>query len=140
MRMVLILSAILAAGMPLANAATNYYKWTDEKGVTHYSARKPHDREAEVIRVSSGQTVPAAAESKSQSAAKTVQAPRGGSTGPADNLKDPERCETARNNLETLRANARVRMKGEDGEIRYLSEEEKAEKTQEFEQAVAESC
>jgi hypothetical protein len=140
MRMVLILSAILVAGMPLANAATNYYKWTDENGVTHYSARKPHDREAEVIRVRSGQPIPTAPAASASDRAPSAPQARNDSNAVTANLKDPERCETARDNLETLRTNARVRMKSEDGEIRYLSEEEKAEKTREFEKAVAESC
>lgn len=139
MRTVLILSAVLLVGMSAAHAARDYYKWTDESGVTHYSARKPHNREAEVISVRTGQ--PVATTPASTPRNSTSQDPRTASTGETDtSLKDPERCETARNNLETLRNNAKVRMKDESGEIHYLSEEEKAEKIREFEEAARESC
>jgi cytosine/adenosine deaminase-related metal-dependent hydrolase len=141
MRMVLILSAVLFTGIPVAQAAKDYYKWTDENGVTHYSARKPHDQTAEVISIRTGQRVvnPSSTNAEQGTAAKPAPGVAGNGAS-TENLKDPERCENARTNLETLRNNARVRMQNEDGEIYYLSEEEKAEKTAQFEKAVAESC
>lgn len=43
--------AILATLFISSNIATasEFYKWTDEKGVTHYSERKPVDQQAETI-------------------------------------------------------------------------------------------
>jgi hypothetical protein len=141
MRMVLILAAVLFTGIPLAQAAQDYYKWTDENGVTHYSARKPHNQAAEVISIKTGQRVAVPAPSqRSTSTGPSTETARQSSGGSGGNLKDPERCKNAQDNLETMRSNARVRMREENGEIRYLSEEEKAQKIQEFEKAMAESC
>ncbi|MGQ9425497.1 DUF4124 domain-containing protein [Gilvimarinus sp. F26214L] len=123
-------------------AAKNYYKWTDEDGVTHYSARKPHDQSADVVSVATGRPAPASdSQAPSPDKARNDE-PAGNNRAQSEsgNLKDPERCEAARNNLEVLRNNAKVRMKDENGEIHYLSEEEKAEKSREFQQAVDESC
>ncbi len=39
---------ILLSCLPLLLSAGEFYKWVDEKGVTHYDAKKPN-REAEVI-------------------------------------------------------------------------------------------
>jgi hypothetical protein len=141
MRMVLILTAVLITGIPIAQAAQDYYKWTDENGVTHYSARKPHNQAAEVISIKTGQRVAIPAANQTNTASGTS---RGAASQPPagsdESLKDRERCQTAQDNLETMRTNARVRMREENGEIRYLSEEEKAQKVQEFEKAMAESC
>lgn len=132
-----------------AQAAKDYYKWTDENGVTHYSARKPYNRDAEVVSVATGQSTPvqAAPSEGEDSTAGTGNAGTDGSSGSPSpgqsqeqTLKDPERCKAARSNLEVLRTNAKVRMQSENGEIHHLSEEEKEKKVQEFQQAVEESC
>jgi len=39
--------------------------------------------------------------------------------------KNPELCKGAKSNLDTLESKARVRIKGDDGEYRYLTMEEK---------------
>ncbi|MEX1033042.1 MAG: DUF4124 domain-containing protein [Cellvibrionaceae bacterium] len=151
MRIALLLALILSSGLSSmsALAAQDYYKWTDEEGVTHYSARRPHDQPAETISVTTGRRVerPANGEDtggrgSNSGQNRNRQAGANGTAGSDQDqvLKDPDRCEAARSNLEVLRNNARVRMQTEDGEIQYLSEEEKAQKVQEFEQAAAESC
>jgi hypothetical protein len=37
---------------------------------------------------------------------------------------DPKACEQARNNLEVMRTKPRIRVYGDDGELRYLTPEE----------------
>lgn len=141
MRKALILTTVLLTGMPIAQAAQDYYKWTDENGVTHYSARKPHNQAAEVVSIQTGQRVaiPASGQTGAANSSSTETAGQA-VDGARENLKDPERCKNAQENLETMRTNARVRMREESGVIRYLSDAEKAEKIREFEQAAAESC
>lgn len=142
-RSTIFLTAILAAGLisVAAVAAEDYYKWTDDEGVTHYSARKPHNREAEAISIRTGErsTVPTGSSSGEK---QPSQRPAATENTETDNTKlvDPERCKVARSNLDVLRNNAKVRMKDENGEIHYLNEEEKAEKAREFQQAIDESC
>lgn len=142
MRTAMLLIFILAAGLTsvTALAAKDYYKWTDEEGVTHYSARKPYDRESESISIKTGEpsAVPANSARNTEQARGTTS--ESNETAEEQRLADPERCEAARSNLEVLRNNAKVRMKDENGEIHYLNEEEKAERMQEFQQAVDESC
>jgi hypothetical protein len=55
-------------------------------------------------------------------------------------LKDPERCESARKNSETLKTYARIRIKGDDGEYRYLTPDEQKQKLDEANKAIEESC
>lgn len=140
MRTAMLLSVILLAGLTSvpATAAKDYYKWTDDEGVTHYSARRPHDKDAEVIRVSTGERVSVPASSSSAASGANSGSTQTSST--AENMKDPERCEAARENLDVLRNNAKVRMRDENGDIHYLSEDEKAEKSREFQQAIDEAC
>ena len=42
---------LLASSILLSNSlfAENIYKWTDDKGTTHYSAKKPSNQDAETI-------------------------------------------------------------------------------------------
>ena len=141
-RIRLLLVTVITAGLISvpAIAAKSYYKWIDEDGVTHYTARKPHDQESEAISVLTGlprgdngqpiqlddASTPPGAE---QSAAEDPEA-----------NKDPERCDAAQKNLKILQENARIREKGLDGNFRYLSEEEKGQRKEMAEQAIAESC
>ena len=54
--------------------------------------------------------------------------------------KNPEFCQRARENLETLNTAARIRMRDEDGELRYINEEEKEEQRQRAREAIATHC
>jgi hypothetical protein len=40
--------------------------------------------------------------------------------------KNPEFCERAKDNLKQIDSHARIRMRNDQGEVRYLSDEEKA--------------
>lgn len=143
MRTAMLLMLIIGTGLTsgVAIAAKDYYKWTDEEGVTHYSARKPHNRVSESISIRTGERTATPASSRSGNAEQAREtASENTQTAENQGLVDPERCEAARDNLKVLRDNAKVRMQDENGEIHYLSEAEKAEKTQEFQQAVDESC
>jgi hypothetical protein len=139
-RRILLLALITGLISSSAFAAKNYYRWVDENGVTHYTARKPYNVDSEAISVTSGlprdesgqqiqlEDEEPSAENESQATAAS-----------ADN-KDPERCEVAKSNLKILNESARVREKDPDGNFRYLSEEEKNERKKIAEQAIAESC
>lgn len=130
------LSLILMSG---AAMAANYYKWTDDNGVTHYSARKPLNHDAEVIRISTGgRSQPQEAESSA--AAATPAASHSLAAEQAAQQQDEERCNWARATLETLRNSNRVRIREDDGEVRILSEEEKAEQRQLAEEALKDAC
>jgi len=139
----LAIALISIVGVPSSMAAKNYYKWTDDDGVTHYSAQKPHNKESEKISVSTGLPTATSTDGNKIEAKTTASKP-----APAIpekkreyvQTKDPERCTAATERLKTLTDYARVRVIDENGEARILSKEEKAEKTAEAEKAIEEDC
>jgi hypothetical protein len=128
-------SLFFLASSPAFSAPDKVYKWTDEKGQVHYSERPPLGTQTEVIKPQTGHSEPVnydtgtdkAKEEKKVASAKA-------------SLKDPERCEVARQNLEKLKTYVRIRIKDENGEYRYLTPEELTQKTNEATTAIKESC
>ncbi|RYY76848.1 MAG: DUF4124 domain-containing protein [Gammaproteobacteria bacterium] len=133
----LIFSFICILGSPLTNAASEkVYKWTDSKGVTHYGQRPPANTDTEVIKPQTGHSDPVnypTTAVPTQTAEKKVKSNE-------KPLLDPERCTQARKNLETLKTYARIKMKGDDGEYKYLTPEEQKQKLDEAAKAAKESC
>lgn len=117
-------------------APDKVYKWTDEKGLVHYSERPPLGKQTEIVKPEIGHSEPvdygtaAADKPKEENKAASAKA----------SLKDPERCDAARKNLDTLKTYARIRIKGDDGQLRYLTPEEQQQKTAEASKAIEESC
>lgn len=132
-RVMISLCLLLAYNQAMAE---KMYKWIDEKGVTHYSQHPAANVKNEVIKPKTGHSDPvtyaiptstAVLNTNSSAAAKAAQ-------------KDPERCANARKNLETLRTFARIKVKGENGEYRYLTPDEQKQKMGEANKAIEESC
>lgn len=127
-------------------AAKNYYKWTDANGVTHYSAQKPHNTEVETVAIRGGRTTTSASESEN---APTQTQPTS-SSQPAESsessnetvehVKDPVRCDAAKKIIDTISSAPRVQTKDENGELRFLSDQEKSDRLEEAKQAIKESC
>lgn len=132
---ILSLSCLFAATMSFA-ASEKVYKWTDSKGQTHYGQRPPQNTETEVIKPQTGHSDPVTYTTSAPDANKEV------SKAATDSkpLKDPERCASARKNIETLKTYARIKIKGDDGEFRYLTPDEQKQKLDEANKAVSESC
>lgn len=145
-----LLSLILGLGSAQA-LAQKYYKWVDEEGVTHYSVHPPQNAEAEALKIKS--TPPSAKEESNSN----ILDSEGSSEQGKDELeekaklspeelaeikrKDKENCEIARKNLYTLKNRARVvTIDEKTNEHHYLSEEEKAERLAESEQAIKDFC
>ena len=126
---------LLAANHAFA-APGKVYKWTDEKGRTHFSERPPLGTQTEVVKPQIGHSEPvnygAAAPEKAKEE-KKAEADK-------EALKDPERCDAARKNLDTLKTYTRIKIKGEDGEYRFLTPDEQTQKTNEAAKAIEESC
>ncbi len=114
-------------------AAEKVYKWTDAKGQTHYSQRPPLNTETEVIKPQTGHSDPVnytTAAPKPEKKEETKQEP----------AKDKERCEVARKNADTLKTYARIRVKDDNGEYRYITPDEQKQKLGEANKAIEESC
>ncbi|MES2824085.1 MAG: DUF4124 domain-containing protein [Pseudomonadota bacterium] len=114
--------------------ADKLYKWTDAKGVTHYSQHPAANVKNEVIIPKTGHSDPVTP-TASASTANTNS-----SAAAKASLKDPERCANARKNLDTLKTFARIKVKEENGEFRYLTPDEQKQKIGEANKAIEESC
>jgi hypothetical protein len=119
-------------GFPAVQAEEGYYKWTDERGNPQLSDRPPASGvEYEYISTDTGmkRRVSAQPTTSSSTPAPALPKPAPPATTLAEEQtkikKNPAYCDQAKANLDTLNSSARVRIRATDGEIRYLSEEEK---------------
>ncbi len=139
---------ILMAAVPGVAMSASVYKWTDENGVIHFGDRQPTGAKAEVVNVRSGTSTDAS--DGRQSPQERLQSRQEQQAGEAEQRQETAaeearrkqreaNCATARSNLDVIERNARIRVE-ENGEQRYLSQEEIAEKRAEFERIAEESC
>lgn len=148
-----VLALTLLLGATASHAQPDkYYKWVDDKGGVHYSARPPRDRPAQLIKMereASPSPTPPSAPAKPGSeptpAAPTTEseAPAAANAANARVLaaEAATNCEIARKNLNALSARARVRIKDEKtGEFRFLTPEEHAQWLQDSEAGVRDNC
>ncbi len=115
-------------------SAEDYYKWIDDKGVTHYSEKAPKNTATVKGSTQTGHSAPI-----TYNAVKTEKGLQG-SADKSQESKDPARCETAKSNLESIRKSSRIKVKGENGEFRYLSQDEIAKRKKEATKAVKNNC
>lgn len=142
------LISILALFAGTIQASEEIYKWVDEDGVTHYSARPPEGIEYQRVTTEADRAV---ARTDSTVATDSDEQEERRATGNLPELAeiaaeepDPElvaeRCEQARNNLNWLTQRTRISVEGEDGEMRRLSEEERQAQIQENQAFIDEWC
>lgn len=129
----------------VVSAAEKFYKWTDAEGVTHYSEGPPPDSATNASAVKVHTKLP----SGSATAAENLQKQRDGSSKTDKDKKDgkdtktattpasppaaankttekyAEKCKQLQANLTTLQEHARVKVKDEKGEERFMTPEEK---------------
>lgn len=115
-------------------AKDNVFTWTDEKGVAHYGERPPKDPQARQIKTRTGHSEPTPAPAAPTTPANTT------TDAVADSLKDPERCTMAQKNLELLNTVARIKIAGEDGVQRLLTEEEKEAQRTAMQAVINQAC
>lgn len=124
-----LLVLLLTAGSLAAVAATNYYRWIDERGNTIHSDRPPPTGvDYEVVRTgASFKDSGESAEDTTQSATEngTAQA-----TDSVKSQKNPELCESAKSNMDALTNSDRVTMRNAKGEVHVLTAEEIKESIQ----------
>lgn len=119
-------------------AAGKVYKWTDKDGVTHFGATPPLNTQTEIIKPQTGHSDPvtyATPTSTPASAANTAS-----SADDKAAYKDKTRCEQAHKNQETLKTYTHIKVKGADGEYRFLTPDEQKQKLDEADKAIKESC
>ena len=130
--------------------AGKIYKWTDAEGNVHYGSEKPADAEAEKMKVDTSKTgVDRGADALDDLKQKVDdEAERIKEEGippeppvPALPMKEvKKRCQDARNDLATIQARGQLRERDANGEIRYVSDEEKQRRTKAAKQQIREYC
>lgn len=158
MLMDMLLFTALGLGITAGAIAGKFYKWTDENGVTHYSAVAPQGKESDTLDIRTGEKRPAtdgvgdntdrpasptAVKNKTEKAPeKSEQELRAAKQkARARQAQRKKNCETAQKNAEILRTRARVRVNDPDtGELRYLSPDEKQAKEDATAKNIEENC
>lgn len=111
---------ILSLGTSAAADAREYYRWTDQNGVQHFTDKPPSGVSAE--RVSSGTRPPPALleeqEARAREQAKAAEEQAAQATRIEQNA---ERCQVERERLVALQSNRQVRMRDDQGNLRDLS-------------------
>lgn len=135
---------LVTIGLP-ATAGDTYYRWVDENGTPANSDHPPPPGiDYETITTGTGLHRP----SPAKEAPLAQQPEKAGETSaekvaPAqaqDAPKNPEACEAARRNLDTLTTHARIRMRDSDGGFRFINEEEKATQRELAEASIDREC
>jgi hypothetical protein len=140
--------SLLIAVIPGIAVSASVYKWTDDKGVTHFGDRQPTGTPAEKVNVRSGTSSRTSDDRQSpqerlgelqEKQESEAESRRETAVQEANRKQRKANCDMARSNLKIIDSNARIRIE-ENGELRYLSPEEIAEKRASFEEAVEKNC
>lgn len=122
------------------------YKWTDSEGKVHYSDKKPANSSAKSIKVrtqksaGSASNVQEQAQELEQKQQQELEAKAEDLQKSAEQRKNDKRCQALRDNLKKMNENSRIKIKGDDGELRYLSPEEIDERKRDYQEMLEQSC
>jgi len=132
---------------PIQGGMAAAYKWTDDQGVTEYSQLPPPGKPSERINTGVKSSAPPPAPAPAISTDQTNPPADAGKT-PAPQANAPqlspeqmqENCRLAKQNLSTLETNPRILMKGEDGNMVRLTEEQRQAKIAESKEQIKKFC
>lgn len=116
--------------------AGQYYKWVDDKGVTHFSEKPVTGMDAKKMGTSSKTTE---ASSEPATAATTEAPPADAAATPAQANSD-ENCKIAQDRLKALQSGQRIRLVGADGKFSYLDENQIKDEVQKTQEVLKASC
>lgn len=142
--------------LPLLMGAGEVYRWVDENGVVNYTQLKPEGVEAELVSADTGRRVastppanPASAGAQpanqpelsesQQELLSELQAAEQARQEEVARIKEAN-CQQARAVLDRLTARGRIRIRGEDGQERMMSEEERQQRIDEAQRGIAANC
>lgn len=138
------LLSVLGSLSSAAQADTVLYRWLDDRGQPVHSDRPPPaGTDYEVISTRSSLVRPV---DGGEGAVPPEVEPRVGnefepvSKAPPKSEKNPELCQRARDNLQTLDTRARIRVRNDQGEYHFLDEEEKEQRREEARDAITRFC
>lgn len=125
-------------------AAESYYKWDDDKGITHFTKAPPRDRPSEQINTYAGSSTKY---DPSEAIAATTEAKN--EKTQLENTKEQEakaaalteeKCKVVSEQLKTMNERGRIRMKNKDGTERVMTPEEQKQKIDDYNKFISENC
>jgi hypothetical protein len=137
--------SVLMSAFNTAQAEDEYYKWVDERGVTHYSETQPDDSKIKAERVNVSTYIPRGSEQaisnlqqQRSEKAETKKENKEGVTktgAKTDVSKAPaeykEKCATLKEDLTKLSgASSSIKVKEANGDVRALTADEIAKRTE----------
>lgn len=141
--------AVCIMAIPVLATAESVYKWTDENGVTHFGDRQPTGQQSESISIRTGKSSRSGGsgsmspqqrvQQMEEQEAENAQSQQVSAAEEARQKQRAANCETARNNLSLIRSGSRIKIE-ENGEERFLTPEEIAEKRAQFEEIAELNC
>ncbi len=129
------------------STAAQYYKWVDESGTVHYSENPPAKSGDNVVKINIKTGKPDSGDKKSDTSNASSDQPE--KVQVEETLSDVEKrnqeiirqnCDIHRANLKTMQRAARIRVKNEDGEYSFISEEEKQAKMKAAQEYISKHC
>ena len=143
------LCMVLCLGSAAAFAG-KIYKWTDAQGNVHYGSEKPPEAQAETMKVDTGKTgVATGAEAldklkqEADDEAQRIKEEGVPEKPPVPSLPMKEvkaRCKAAKQDLATIQSRGQLRERDEQGNTRYVSDQEKQRRIKAAKKQIAEYC
>ncbi len=130
MRIVPIAFAAMALMTYTLAQAADVYRWTDDKGVTHFADAPPQGVKYERVNARSGSSTASTSDEAQDKAKAEAEA--------EEAANKAERCRIANSNLTNLRAGVAMIVDG--GQARYLTEDEQKTQIADNERAVKDNC
>ncbi len=135
---------LIVAALP--SSAETYYRWVNERGYPVHSDRPPPaGTEYEVV--STGTTLKRQVEADEGAVPPEVTPRAGNEFKPVDTAeptammkKNPEICKRAQANLAALNNFARITVTDDNGDIRFLDDEERAAQKAEAQALIKQHC
>lgn len=131
------------------SSQADIYKWTDKKGVTHYSSQKPIQQKIKTENIE-GQIRSAAGKykasprksppSSSKNTTKKSSDVKKNTTLAGPSAKLIAFCKNQRKNLSLLKQNYRNRWQDKDGKTSWLDQKQRKEKVNTIKESITKEC
>jgi hypothetical protein len=133
--------ALLPAAVSAASTARNY-KWVDESGQVHYGSHPPPGIKAEPVSAPPPPPTGAALDGGAAASQQFTAGPAATGKRSAGRAQhDSEAvCASARQNLVAIQSRPRTRITEANGQVRFLSAEERQEEIRKAEETIQKHC
>ena len=141
----LLIGLLLATASAIATEDKEIYRWVDEEGVVHYSYRPPMERKYAVTAIrQSAASAPVARQAAPEQVTALDVSPGTRPQNRDASEMTPERlaelCRQASENIERIEPSNRVLVRGADGEIRRLDDDERLRWLEDSRRFLRENC